>query len=140
MKKLIFILLFICTGLIAQNYQVDYYNAGKPGSKNLLIADSDSVTSEYWLMGQISMLQVDSNWTASNIAFEIWNPYTNDWELLYYKDGTLVEYIIIKGTTLGTVPAEVAGIQRVRFKKVNNGATVTQSGAASSIIVHTILY
>ena len=141
MKKLIFIaLMFVCSGLLAQSYQVDYYGAGRGGSNNLLIADADSNTAEYWVMGQIILLQVADDWTASNIGFEIWNPKTSAWEMLYDEEGTLVEYTIVEGTTTTIKPIQMAGVQRVRFKKITSGVTVPQSGAASSVIVHTILY
>jgi len=141
MKKLMFILILFLGSLVyAQNYQVDYYGSNYAGNSNLAILAGDNVSGAYYPRGQIIYLQVDSNWTASNIGFMVYNPKENTWGLLE-EDGVPVEYIIEVNKTTAIVPKHMAGLQhRIKFVKITNGSYITQLTNTTSIIVHTILY
>ena len=138
-------LLFIVSIGYAQSssrYTVAYGDTLLPGNAKdaLVIAKGDSVGAEYYINEQLIYLQVDSNWTASNIALMIYNPAELTWELLYDEAGNLIEYTIVQGTTTGVVPIEMAGAKRVKFVKMTAGSYVPQTSAATRIIVHTIRY
>lgn len=137
MKKILAILFLIAGVSFAQN--VDYYGAGNRYSDSLQIAVNDSLTGEYIIQDKLMLIQVDSNWTASNIGILIYNPYEETWELLQ-NDSGLIEYTITQGRTTTVVPIEVAGAKKVKFKKMTSGSGVTQSGSASTVIIHQIRY
>lgn len=140
MKKII-IVLFLLVGFVQAQNEVDYYGANKSTySDSLLIADADSVTGEYRIWDKIFYIQVDSNWTASNLAIEIYNEYEDAWELIQDEDGTLLEVTITQGKSTRMKQVDFAGAKKVRFKKITSGSTVAQSGAASTLIIHSLRY
>ena len=145
MKKiLIILLLFVGIGYAqsSSRYNVAYGDTSLPGNAkdSLIVAVGDSISGQYYINEQLIYLQVDSNWTAANIAIMIYNPLEATWELLYDEAGNLVEYTIVQGTTTGVVPIEMAGAKRVKFVKMTAGSYVAQATNASTIIVHTIRY
>lgn len=142
MKKILLILgLVTLFAFPLQAQDTDYYGSGRSNySNNLQIAVGDSMTGEYYIFDQLIYLQVDSNWTASNIAVAVYNPYEETYELLYDEEGTLVEYTVVQGKTTGAIPVDMAGAKRVKFVKMTSGAYVLQATTASTIIVHTVRY
>lgn len=143
MKKILltlFGLFMLSTIAYSQNYQ-DYYGSGLGlYSDSLLIADADSITGEYYIFEHAIYVQVDSNWTASNLCVLVYNPYEETYEALQDTDGTLIEYTITQGRTTTLIPADLVGAKRVKFKKVTSGSTVAQSGSASTLIIHSVRY
>ena len=141
MKKILFVLcLILASSVYGQRYE-DYYGSGLGRhSDSLQIAVNDSLTGEYIIYEQAILIQVDSNWTASNIGVMVYNPYEEVYELLQDEDGTLLEYTITQGRTTTLVPVDLAGAKKVKFKKMTSGSGVAQSGSASTLIVHSIRY
>lgn len=138
MKQILFIILLFAGVSFAQDYRVDYYGAGNPLSDQLIIADGDSLSGEYWATNTPIIIQVDANWTASNIGFMVYNPLTAGWELLQDKDDALLEYDIDEGSATAIIPNEGAALVRFKIAKITSGSYVAQSGAASRIAVHTV--
>ena len=143
-------MLFLAIPLLAQNtsdWQVDYATKTdhrgfiSSNSQALTIAVGDSMTSEYRVNGQLIGIGVDSNWTASGIAFMIYNDLEETWELLYDNDGsTLIEYSVAISKPVLCTPNEMAGIKRVKFVKMTSGSYVTEASAAGNIIIWSIRY
>jgi hypothetical protein len=135
MKKILFVLLLATVSTFGQ-YDINWYGSEKPEGVNLAIPVGDSTTSEYWTTGDIMILQVDSNWTSSNIGFEIYNPKEETWELLQYYDGETVEYNITVGKGTLCIPKDIVGFRNFRFAKISSGSYVTQTTNPSSVVVH----
>lgn len=110
------------------------------GELSLVIAKGDSISGAYEINDQLIYIQVDSNWTASNIAFMIYNPAEDAYQLLTDPLGALVEYVMVVGTTLVIDPHELMGAKKVKFAKITSGSYVTQLSAATRLVIHTIRY
>lgn len=140
MKKILFILFLLLGFGVVNAQEMDYYGAGNAWSNNLRIADGDSVTGEYFVTDKLIYLQVDSNWTASNIAILVYNPVEETYEILTDEDGATIEYVIVQGKTTNVLPIQMAGAKHIKFAKMTSGSYVPQSGAASTVIPHSIRY
>ncbi len=144
MKKLILgLILMLSTFVLAQNksaWEQDYYGAGKQYSNNLRIAVGDTTTGEYYSSEQLIMVQVDSNWTASNLGVWVYNPYESAFEPLQDETGALIEITITQGKASVLPPTWFAGVKRIKFSKITSGAYVAQATNPSSIIVTYIRY
>ena len=141
MKKIfIAIMLLFSIQLIAQNstnYQVDYYNAGNAFSDSLQFAVGDSATAAYYANDVVIHIAVDSNWTASNIGFLIYNYLEAQWEP-FYKDGSILEYEVAPNEPVALVPAEVVGLKYFKLYKVTSGSPVAQATNASNVQLGTV--
>jgi hypothetical protein len=145
MKKLLF-LLFLSIGLMAQSsWDIDYpgrlnnYGQTVPNSDSLQIAIGDSISGIYYLYGQLAMIAVDSNWTASGISFLIYNDLEGTWEFLRDTNGTtLIEYAVGIGKVVICDPNKIIGLKKIKFAKTTSGAYVPQSSAIGKLIITTI--
>ena len=143
MKKFLMIFLLSASAILAQNsseYKVFYYGDGENKySDSLQFAVGNSATGEYYVNNSMVMIFVDSNWTASNLSFMIYNELEGQWEPLF-KDGSILEYSVAPNEPVILTPAETAGIKRLKFQKSTSGSAVTQATNPSNLQVATIRF
>lgn len=141
MKKILIVIamLFAAT-LFAQNstdWSTKYYGDGNASSDSLQIAVGDSVSGEYSINNVGVVISVDSNWTASNLGFMVYNYLEEVWEPLT-EGGTVIEYTVTVGEATRIAPADMAGLKTVKFYKVTSESAVAQSGSATSLQISSI--
>jgi len=142
MKKL-FLLIFLFAGIsvYAQDesgWFTDYHGSKKTFYSNrLTIAVNDSTTGVYYIVNNLIAIQVDSNWTASGVGFEVWNALESRWDLVTKDDGTTYILPVAIGKAVPVDPTIGAAIKEVRFAKLDTstGAYVKEATAAGKLIV-----
>lgn len=142
MKKFLMILLLAGGTLLAQNtseYKTYYYGDGEKYSDSLRIEATEIASGEYYVNNSLVVIWVDSNWTASNIGFLVYNELESVWEPLS-KDGSTLEYQVGVDSPVVLTPAEVAGIKRVKFLKITSGTVVEQATNATNLQIATIRF
>lgn len=140
MKKFLMILLLSASAVFAQNSLQNkdyYYGDGEDNSTSLQIAVGDSASPAYYISNSMVMIAVDSNWTASNIGFMIYNYLEAQWEPLT-QDGAVLEYQVAPNAPVVLVPAETGVLKYIKFYKVTSGSDVDQAGSPTSIQITTI--
>lgn len=144
MKKILIILVFLLSMTsFAQfsDWDNDYYGSNKTrSSQSLIILDGDSVSGAYWVINQISIIKVDSNWTDSNIGFMVYNNLEGTWEALRDEAGDIIEYFIDTGEPVVLSPTQSVGLKYIKFFKVTSGSDVEQSGADAKLEVETVRF
>jgi len=142
MKKLL-VVLFMLIGLnvFAQGnpsfWSQDYYGAGKSYSDSLIITEGENLSGEYYIGGQLAIIKVDSNWTASNIGFMVYNPLEEVWEMLTDESGTVIEIVVATGEPATVPPIVSVGLKRIKFVKVSSGVLVDQITEDTKIAIET---
>lgn len=141
MKKILILLLLFVGLSYGQKVTQDFYGANNGTySDSLQIAVGDSATGEYYIFDHAFYIQVDTNWTTSNIAIAIYNPVTQAYELLQDEDKTLIEIGITEGKTTRLKQSDFGGADRVKFIKMTSGSDVDQATHASTLIIHSLRY
>lgn len=145
MKKLFFaLLLFLSVATFAQNtsdWGYDYYRSGLTSySNNLIIAVGDSASGEYFIENQLAIIKVDSNWTASNIGFMVYNHLESIWEPLVDDAGDIIEYAVAVGKPVVLTPAQSVGLKNIKFYKVTSGNDVDQATNPGKIEIETVRF
>ena len=143
MKKILMILLLSASAILAQNtseWKVFYYGDGENKySDSLQIAVGDSASGEYFVNNSLVMIAVDSNWTASNIGFMIYNELEEQFEPLE-KAGVVLEYEVAPNKPVVLLPIDTAGLKRLKFYKVTSESAVAQATTATNLQVTTIRF
>ena len=99
----------------------------------------DSASGEYFVNNSLVMIAVDSNWTASNIGFMIYNELEEQFEPLE-KAGVVLEYEVAPNKPVVLLPIDTAGLKRLKFYKVTSESAVAQATTATNLQVTTIRF
>ena len=140
---LITIMLLIGTTAFAQfdNWDYDYYGSRRTSlSNSLTIAVGDSVSPAYWVMNHILTIQTDSNWTASNLGFMVYNELESIWEPLYDEAGALIELPVVANAPLIVKPVVSVNLKWIKFYKVTSGSPVAQATSPTKFKITTSKY
>lgn len=130
MKALIITLMLLTSTAFSQNdnWDYDYYGSGRTSNSNsLTIAVGDSASAAYWVFGHILTIQTDSNWTASNLGFLVYNELESVWEPLYDEAGSLIELPVVKNKPIIVKPVVSVNLKWIKFYKVTSGNDVDQA-------------
>lgn len=130
MKALIVTFMLLTSIAFSQsdNWDYDYYGSGRTSnSNNLTIAVGDSASEAYWVFDHILTIQTDSNWTASNLGFLVYNELESIWEPLYDKAGALIELPVVANKPCIVDPVISVNLKWIKFYKVTSGSDVDQA-------------
>lgn len=130
MKTFIITLTLLTSTVFGQydNWDYDYYGSGRTNkSNNLTIEVGDSVSGEYWVFTHILTIQTDSNWTASNMGFMVYNELESVWEPLYDENGSLIELPVVANKPIIVRPITSVCLKLIKFYKVTSGNPVAQA-------------